>query len=44
MEEAIEAATNSSEALDGYEEIIEYAIEYAIESEREAEEENERDW
>ena len=44
MEEAIEAATNSSEALDSYEEIIGYAIECAIESEREAEEENEYDW
>ena len=44
MEEAIEAAINSSEALYGYEEIIEYAIRDAIEAEREAEEENERDW
>lgn len=37
MEEAIEAVTNSSEALDGYEEIIKYAIEYAIEVESEEE-------
>ena len=37
MEEAIEAATNSSEALDGYKDIIEYAIGYAILAEREEE-------
>ena len=37
MEEAIYAATNSSEAFDGYEEIIENAIEYAIEAESEEE-------
>lgn len=37
MEEAIEAAINSSEALDGYEEIIEYAIRDAIEAESEEE-------
>lgn len=37
MEEAIEAATNSSEAFDSYEAIIENAIEYAIEGEREEE-------
>ena len=37
MEEAIEAAINSSEALGVYEEIIEYAIIDAIEAEREAE-------
>ena len=34
MEEAIEAATSSSEALDGYEAVIENAIEQAIEAER----------
>ena len=38
MEEAIEAATNSAEAFDCYEEIIEYAIECAIEAEREEDE------
>lgn len=38
MEEAIEAAINSYEAFDGYEEIIKYAIEQAIEAEREDDE------
>ena len=37
MEEAIEAATNSAEALESYEAIIENAIEYAIEAESEEE-------
>ena len=37
MEEAIEAATSSSEAIDNYEAIIENAIEYAIEAESEEE-------
>ncbi len=44
MEEAIEAATNSSDAIDSYEAVIGNAIEHAIEAEREAEEENEYDW
>ena len=38
MEEAIEAATSSSEAFDGYKDIIEYAIGYAILAEREEDE------
>ena len=38
MEEAIEAATSSSEALDGYKDIIEYAIGYAILEERDDDE------
>ena len=37
MEEAIYAATSSSEAIDNYEAIIENAIEYAIEAESEEE-------
>ena len=43
MEEAVEAATNSSDAFGSYDDIIENAIEYAIEAERE-EEENEYGW
>ena len=37
MEEAIYAATNSADAIDSYEAVIENAIEYAIEAEREEE-------
>ena len=37
MEEAIEAATNSSDAIDSYEAVIENAIEHAIEAESEEE-------
>lgn len=44
MEEAIGAATNSSDAFDSYEAIIENAIEHEIEAEREEEEENEYGW
>lgn len=44
MEEAIEAATNSSDAFGSYDAIIENAIEHAIDAEREVEEEKERDW
>ena len=37
MEEAIEAATNSADAIDSYEAVIENAIEHAIEAESEEE-------
>ena len=44
MEEAVEAATNSSYAFGSYDAIIENAIEHAIDAESEEEEENEYGW